>query len=401
MPTMGYEGLRKVVRGCEGLSVALVLTFAGLQSRPLLASPAAGGQIGSVLKKAQQFHDLEITDQDEQKIGAAVSEKIRARYGVVQDPAIHKYVTLVGSVLAQHSERPQLAWTFIVLDTDGVNALAAPGGYVHITRGALSLMQNEAELAGVLGHEIIHVTEKHTIRAIQKGKAIQMGANETMANNPAIFNKVVEKATDAVMAGFGRGEELEADEKGVVVSAKSGYDPKGLGGFLTTLAERNKNSSTKNGLFASHPEMDERLKKLDKTIADQKLAGTAVLDARYHQNVTYKPVALASVTTVEKGAAGLAGDSGKADDSTKKDDKKSDDKPADDGSKKKKGFGLSKLMGGGGNNTEQKSAETTGSQAARGVDTERNAKGGANPAMVTVKVTPAEVTAFKKDGKLS
>ncbi len=92
--------------------------------------------------------------------------------------------------------RPQLAWKFIVLDTDGVNALAAPGGYVHITRGALSLMSNEAELAGVLGHEIIHVTEKHTIRAIQKGKAIQMGANETMANSPAIFNKLVDKATE-------------------------------------------------------------------------------------------------------------------------------------------------------------------------------------------------------------
>jgi predicted Zn-dependent protease len=371
-------------------------------------SPArAAGQIGSMLKKAQQFHDLEITDEDEQKIGAAVSEKIRQRYGVVQDPAIHKYVTLVGSVLAQRSERPQLAWKFIVLDTDGVNALAAPGGYVHITRGALSLMQNEAELAGVLGHEIIHVTEKHTIRAIQKGKAIQMGANETMANNPAIFNKVVEKATDAVMAGFGRGEELEADEKGVVVSARSGYDPKGLGAFLTTLADRNKNSSTKNGLFASHPEMDERLKKLDKTIADQKLAGAAVLDARYHQNVSYKPVALASVTTVEKGAAGLAGDSGKKAEGsegakgseTGKDGDQNKSADADAG-KKKKGFGLSKLMGSG-NSTEQKSAETTGSQAARGVDTERNAKGGSNPAMVTVKVTPAEITAFKKDGKLS
>src|SRR4029078_10458868 len=137
-----------------------------------------------------------------------------------------------------------------------------------------------------------------------------------------------------------------------------------------------------------------------KTIADQKLAGSAVLEARLHENVTYKPVPLASVTTVEKGAAGLAADSGKADNSTtKKDDKKSDDKPADDG-KKKKGFGLSKLMGGGGSSTEQKSPETTGSQAARGVDTERNAKGGSNPAMVTVKVTPAEITAFKKDGKL-
>ena len=205
------------------------------------------GQIGSVLKHAQQFHDLEITDEDEQKIGAAVSERIRQRYGVVQDPPIHKYVTLVGAVLAGHSERPALAWQFIVLDTDGVNALAAPGGYVHITRGALSLMKNEAELAGVLGHEIIHVTEKHTIRAIQKGKVIQMGADETMANNPALFDKLVDKATDVVMAGFGRGEELEADQKGVVLAARVGYDPNGLDAFLTTLAERNKNVERQAG----------------------------------------------------------------------------------------------------------------------------------------------------------
>ena len=102
---------------------------------------------------------------------------------------------------------------------------AAPGGYVHITRGALALMKNEAELAGVLGHEIIHVTEKHTIRAIQKSKAIQMGANETMANNPALFNKTVDKATDVVDGGFGRAEELEADEKGIVVADEGRLRP--------------------------------------------------------------------------------------------------------------------------------------------------------------------------------
>jgi len=97
---------------------------------PTRAAGRDDGQIGSIVKRAQQMHDLEITDEDEQKIGAAVSEKIRQRYGVVQDPAIHKYVTLVGSALAQHSERPQLSWKFIVLDTDGVNALAAPGGWL-------------------------------------------------------------------------------------------------------------------------------------------------------------------------------------------------------------------------------------------------------------------------------
>jgi hypothetical protein len=378
------------------MSRGVLLAAAGLMAGLAAPAHAAGqssGQLGSIFKKAQQVHDLEISDEDEEKIGAGVSEKIRARYGVVQDPAIHKYVELVGLTLAAHSSRPNLPWKFIVLDTDGVNALAAPGGYIHITRGALSLMKNEAELADVLGHEIIHVTEKHTIRAIQKGKAVQMGANETMANSPALLGKLVDKATDAVMAGFGRNEELEADEKGLVVAASAGYDPKGLGAFLTTLSDRNKGASSKQGLFASHPEMDERLKKLETEIATKKLTGTVVMDARFHENVKYKPVDQAAIATVAKGAAGLAGhsDSGQ---------KKSDDKPADDGKKKKGGFGLGKLMTSSG--PEQKSAEGTSGAAARGVtDSERDAKGGSNPAMVAVKVTAAELTAFKKEGKLS
>jgi predicted Zn-dependent protease len=375
----------------RGVLLAAAGLMAGLAA-PAHAAGRSAGQLGSIVKHAQQVHDLEINDEDEQKIGAGVSEKIRARYGVVQDPAIHKYIELVGLTVAAHSSRPNLPWKFIVLDTDGVNALAAPGGYIHITRGALSLMRNEAELADVLGHEIIHVTEKHTIHAIQKGKAVQLGADETMANNPAILGKLVDKATEAVMAGFGRSEELEADEKGIVVAAAAGYDPNGLGAFLTTLSERNKNSSTKQGLFASHPEMDERLKKLAKEIADKKLSGAVVMEARFHQNVTYKPVEQAAIAGVTKGAAGLAGD-----DSSQK---KSDDKPADDGKKKKGGFGLGKLMTSSG--PEQKSAEGTSGAAARGVtDSERDAKGGSNPAMVAVKVTAAELAAFKKEGKLS
>ena len=95
---------------------------------------------------------------------------------------VHKYVTLVGTTLAKQSERPNLAWTFIVLDTDGVNAFASPGGIVHITRGALGLITSEAELAGVLAHEIGHVAHKHTVNAIKKNKAVQLGTNETLSN---------------------------------------------------------------------------------------------------------------------------------------------------------------------------------------------------------------------------
>ncbi|MEP7310398.1 MAG: hypothetical protein ABJA98_33255, partial [Acidobacteriota bacterium] len=104
-----------------------------------LVSPVHA-QLGDLLGKAQKIQeaknkldDLNVSDEEERKIGEDVSAKIRQRFGVVQDPAIHKYVTLVGSTLAQQSERPTLAWTFVVLDTDGVNAFASPGGIVHIT----------------------------------------------------------------------------------------------------------------------------------------------------------------------------------------------------------------------------------------------------------------------------
>jgi Zn-dependent protease with chaperone function len=351
----------------------------------------AAPQLGSVLKRAQQVRDIQMTDAEEQKLGEAVSERIRARYGVVQDPAVHKYVSLVGAVLAQASTRPTLNWRFIVLDTDGVNALAAPGGLVHITRGALSLMKSEAELADVLGHEIVHVTERHTIKAIQKGKMVQIGADEAVGSS-AVFSKLVDKAYEVVDAGFGREEELESDRKGIALANSVGYDPSKLGVFLTTLTERNKASTEKQGLFASHPQMKERLEKLEKTIKDGKLAATATVDARFAKFVTYKPVPITEIATVEAGSAGLAGGS-KSADTAKKEDEQAE-KP------KKRGFGLGRLVApsSGG---EKASAETTGSSAARGVDSERRARGGSNPKPVPVTLTAADINAFKKEGHLN
>ena len=227
---------------------------------------------------------------------------------------------------------------------------------------------------------------------------VQIGADET-AGSAGVFNKLVDKATGVVMAGFGREEELEADRKGIVIANTVGYNPTGLKDFLTTLADRNKASTEKQGLFASHPEMKERFEKLDDTVKANKLAATATVDERYKKHVTYEPVAITAIATVEKGSAGLAGGGGssKSDDAAKT-DAKSDGKTEEP--KKKRGFGLGRLIApskGG----EQQSSETTGSSAARGVDTERNAKGGGNPALVAVTVTAADLTAFKKDGKLN
>ena len=138
-----------------------------------------GRRVQQAQERKQQFDDMNITEEEEVKLGGDVSVKIRQRFGVVQDAAVHKYVTLVGTMLTEQTTRPKLPWTFIVLDTDGVNAFAAPGGFVHITRGALALIKSEAELAGVIGHEIAHVAQKHTVNAIRKSKGVQIGTSET------------------------------------------------------------------------------------------------------------------------------------------------------------------------------------------------------------------------------
>jgi peptidase M48-like protein len=376
--------------------VVVALLLSGLiEAR--FSVPVGAEQIGGITKglgiakKANDVRELRMSDAEEQQLGANVSERIRSRYGVVQDANVHRYVALVGTALAINSTRPTLPWTFIVLDTDGVNAFAAPGGYVHITRGALALIKSEAELAGVLGHEIIHVTEKHTVHAIQKNQAVQMGAAETLSGSAALMDRVVTAVYDNIVErGFGRAEENESDELGITLANKTGYAPNGLNGFLVTLKERNKDATEKRGLFASHPEMQERLDRITKLIASRKLAATATLEARYTKNVTYKPVPVTAIATVEPGAAGLTG--GEA----KPEDKKAEEKKAEE--PKKGRFGLSKMLPTGGG--EKKQAQVTASGGARGVDPEKDSKGGSNPTVVPVKLVAADLAAFKKEGGL-
>jgi len=335
--------------------------------------------VSDIMKRVEQFQDLQVTEEEELKLGAGVSERVRQRYGVVQDEPVHRYVTLVGTLLVQKSSRPNLPFKFIVLDTDGVNAFAAPGGFIHITRGALGLISTEAELAGVLAHEIAHVTEKHTIKAIQKNKLIQIGADESITRNPALWGKLVDVTSDLVFAGFGRGDEMESDRLGLAMANAVGYAPGGLGGFLTRLSERNTSATGKQGLFASHPEMKERIEALDSEIKARNYTSTAIFAGRYKATISYTAKPVTEIATVEAGTSGLAGSTAK---------------PADE--PKKTGFGLGSLLKPGG--TEKKSAEVTGSGASRGVDTERNAKGGAVTTMVVVRVTPAELEAFRKGG---
>jgi predicted Zn-dependent protease len=351
----------------------------------------AEAQFGGLLEKAQKAQDakkkldsLNISDEEEQRIGAEVSLKLRTRFGVVQDAAVHKYVTLVGTLVAQQSDRPKLPWTFIVLDTDGVNAFAAPGGYVHITRGALGLAKNEAELAAVLGHEVTHVAHRHTIDAIRKANAEKLISEATLSNRGPYLDRVANFAYDAVLEGkFDRGDELDADKTSVALSQKIGYAPAALADFLARLDERNKDQRERNGLFASHPETKERIEKI-RQLAGAK-AGPGV-QARYASNIRYEAPPLAAIAAAAEGSASLAGsDKDQKDQKDKKDEKK--DEP-------KSGLGLGGLKRSAG--SDQQSTQVSASGGARGVGSDRLAKGGDNPNPVKVSVSAAEVTAFRQ-----
>ena len=351
-----------------------------------LASPAHAqlGGLGGALKKAQQAKELKqqvdgltFSEEEERKLGEDVSLKLRQRFGVVQDADVHKYVMLTGTVIAQQSERPKLPWTFIVLDTDGVNAFASPGGFVHITRGALGLLVNEAELAAVLGHEVGHVTRQHTINAIRKNNAVKLGSDQAggragliAAAANAVYDNVIENAYD-------RGDELDADRVSLELTQKAGYKTSTLGDFLNRLDQRNNSQKERNGLFASHPETKERITKIGQLAASAKAA--ALVEARYRTSIKYRPTEITAIAVATEGSAGLAGSGGK--EPAKKEEPK-------------KGLGLGALK-----KTvapEKQTGQVSASGGARGIGADRAAKGGSNPNPVKVSVSAAEINAFRK-----
>jgi predicted Zn-dependent protease len=341
-----------------------------------IATPAYA-QLGSILKKSEeakkQYDDLTITEDEERQIGEDISAKLREKYGVVQDKAVHKYVALAGSALALNSSRPGLKWTFVVLDTDGVNAFAAPGGFVHVTRGALALMQNEAELADVLGHEIGHVTKKHTINAIKKGNYAD--AIGKAANRKEALSKITDAIYEMTLENkFDRDDEKQADEIGMTLAGQAGYAPTGLSAFLTRLAERNKDQKERSGIFASHQETKARLSDISKFIAATKLTAAHLVAARFSSNISYKPVPISAVAQVAPPTPGAA---------------PAADKPASTGGK----FGMAGLSGLG---SEKSGTQTVSSAGSRGLNPDRDAKGGPVKTLVVVTVSAAELAEFKK-----
>ena len=371
----------------KAAAFVLAAVFVAGQAAPARAQLGGLGKLKSIGDKAvdakQKYDDYNVTDEEEKQLGEQVSQQLRTRFGVMQDEKVTRYVTLVGTVLAQASSKPKLDWKFVVLDTDGVNAYAAPGGFVHITRGLLGLMKNEAELAGVLGHEVTHITERHTVEAIKKGKLVNMGGEAAGGGGglrQQFLSRMAAAAFNKIFEGeFSRDDEDESDKIGSQLANKVGYAPNGIAEVLKKIQARNGSRQERNGMFASHPAIKDRISNNEKLIKSARLNATATAEPRYKQNITFDVKPIAEIAGDAEGAAGLAAG----------DKKKADAKPEEP---KKKGLGLSAITGG----KQQASTQQASSAGARGGVPDRDAKGGPNKNALNVRVSAAEVEAFRK-----
>ncbi len=205
----------------------------------------------------------EIDEQGEIEIGRDVAARLLGAAPLHPNKALQRYVNEVGRWLASQTERAGLPWRFAVLDAPQVNAFATPGGYIFVTGGLVARMRTEAELAGVLAHEIVHVLRKHHLKAIQKGALANVASNvlalAVQDRNSALRNRLVSFGTELYVRGLDKTDELEADRLGVVVAARGGYDPWGLPVVLQTLQSISPDDSAVTLMFATHPPPTERL----------------------------------------------------------------------------------------------------------------------------------------------
>lgn len=206
---------------------------------------------------------LFLSDADEVQLGQQTMAKVFAQTPEYPNPQVRDYVTQVGMRMVAQCERPTLPFQFHVLQSNEVNAFAAPGGFVFVTTAALRLMQNEAQLAGVVGHEVGHVAKKHSMGAIRNAMIAQGVATAVLdGNNNQLIQAGANVAANLILKGFDRGAELEADSLGASYAYKAGYDPRELGTFLDRLRQGTGDISPWLVATSDHPRTDDRLAKL-------------------------------------------------------------------------------------------------------------------------------------------
>jgi predicted Zn-dependent protease len=263
-----------------------------------------GIDLGKLASAGQNLTNMGQKSVDEERvIGQNTASILLSKAAVLNNPPLQAYVNRVGLWVAQQSERPELPWRFVVLDSSQVAAYAAPGGYVFITSGMLTRMNSEAELAGVLAHEVAHVVQQHHLKAIQQQAqtglltdlatlAVQAGAADKGGSQAGeLTDRFTRSVSDLYSRGLDRGDEYEADAMGAVIATRAGYDPYGLAGVLQTLGTTRQNDAALTSFLKVHPGIDDRLQRLQPVYLyiDKNAAGPSQsLDARYQQALRSK-----------------------------------------------------------------------------------------------------------------
>jgi predicted Zn-dependent protease len=212
-----------------------------------------------------------ISDMDERKMGLKYDKSVVSEMGLYPDESLQKYVQQLGKSLAARSERPDLSWTFRVVDDPVVNAFAVPGGYIYVTRGILAHFNSEAELVAVLGHEIGHVTARHSVNQMSKAQLAQIGmvagsifAPETMGQ----FGQLAETGLGVLFLKFGRDDERQADSLGLRYTMRSGYDPRPMTEVFDMLSavSRASGGGRVPAWLSTHPQPENRSENMSRAI---------------------------------------------------------------------------------------------------------------------------------------
>lgn len=228
-----------------------------------------------------------ISEKQEIAMGQEYDPQIVAMFGLYEDEKLQSFINEKGQEMAKISHRPNLAYEFKILDSPVVNAFAVPGGYVYFTRGIMAHFTNEAEFAGVLGHEIGHITARHTVRQQRNQLLAQLGLIAGIIAVPEVaqFAEPVSQGIGILLLSFGRDAERESDELGVSYSTQVGYDAREMGKFFKTL----ENLQTESGagdiptFLSTHPDPGERFQTVT-NLAEKKIKTMGIPDPKINRS---------------------------------------------------------------------------------------------------------------------
>ncbi len=206
-----------------------------------------------------------IGEKSEIQIGKEASKSLEKEYRLVKDRKLNTYLKKVGERVAKASGRPHLPYTFKILKTEDVNALALPGGAIYVTEGLLRDVQTDSQLACVLGHEMGHVCARHSIKRLEVRLGYSVLYTLILGGSEKDIQNLANMAFNLTTMGYSRQDEFQSDELGIKYAFKAGYDPYGMAEFLKILKKKHKSSPSRIEIFFStHPHVDDRIERAEK-----------------------------------------------------------------------------------------------------------------------------------------